>query len=903
VLRRIAGGSAAHAGRLADCALPLEAGPERCVLATKSFAAKLAVLLRVAYTAPGRDDTGAALVRRAVEEIERLLGDGRRPAIRGIAEHLQSGHLDFRRRRDNNTGPMSELVELLGRSPKIVALREKVRALLSGEAATRRLPPLLITGETGTGKSLLARLIHEASSRAAAPFVELNGAAIPDNLLESELFGYERGAFTDARQSKPGLFQVAHRGTLFLDEVGLLPLALQAKLLKVLEDGTVRRLGATRSEPVDVCVISATNEDLQAAVRARRFREDLYHRLAVMTLALPPLRELGADIGVLAEHALARACAKYSLPLKTLSPEAQDALQTYRWPGNVRELNSVIERAVLMCPASVIPAAVLALEASPEGPPREPPPPGGSERERLAEALAQTGWNVSRTAAMLGITRNTVRARIAKYGLHAAPAGRQPDSSSAEASHMGAFGSGETPLDEATVASGREPGGCGGGLVPPAGVPTRTVEVVDRPAGALGPQAWLHPGAAPTPQGLIDATRGPSVAVLPFHVHGESDPQSYFGDSIVEDIIGSLAALRELLVISRTSTLRYRGAGADVRVAGRDLGVSYVLSGSLRRAGNRLRVSAELAETTRGGVVWASHFDGISEDLFALQDQLATRVASTIAPHVREAELRRALRKRPENMEAYDCMLRGLAQLYRLNLSDFNEAHTWLEKAIALDPAYAAPYALLAIWHTVRFGQGWSPDVPADQAEVLRLATAAVERDSFDAMALAMCGHAKSILRYEFPEAISLFDRAITASPSSAIAWTRSSPTYSYVGDAREAIRRAEHGLRLSPLDLHVFYAHGILGLSLYVAGEYGEAIRWGRQAMEENPRYTANLRILAASLAAAGHADEARGVSRTLLALDPSFEVRRFVEGYAIRDPERRDRLARHLGLAGLPG
>ena len=158
---------------------------------------------------------------------------------------------------------MSELDELVGRSPRITALREKIRALLSGEATTHRLPPLLITGETGTGKSLLARIIHEASSRAAAQFVELNGAAIPENLLESELFGYERGAFTDARHAKPGLFQVAHRGTLFLDEVGLLPLSLQAKLLTVLEDGSVRRLGATRSEPVDTCVIAATNEELR----------------------------------------------------------------------------------------------------------------------------------------------------------------------------------------------------------------------------------------------------------------------------------------------------------------------------------------------------------------------------------------------------------------------------------------------------------------------------------------------------------------------------------------------------------------------------------------------------------------------------------------------------------------
>src|SRR5258707_9616462 len=166
---------------------------------------------------------------------------------------------------------MSRLDDLIGRSPGISALREKVRALLAGEATTHRLPPLLITGETGTGKSLLARIIHESSSRSAAQFVELNGAAIPENLLESELFGYERGAFTDARHSKSGLLQVAHHGTLFFDEIGLLPLSLQAKLLTVLEDGRVRRLGATRSAPVDVWIISATNEDLQAAVRAKRF--------------------------------------------------------------------------------------------------------------------------------------------------------------------------------------------------------------------------------------------------------------------------------------------------------------------------------------------------------------------------------------------------------------------------------------------------------------------------------------------------------------------------------------------------------------------------------------------------------------------------------------------------------
>jgi len=800
---------------------------------------------------------------------------------------------------------MSRLDDLIGRSPRIAALREKVRALLAGEATTHRLPPLLITGETGTGKSLLARIIHEASSRAGARFVELNGAAIPENLLESELFGYERGAFTDARHAKPGLFQVAHRGTLFLDEVGLLPLSLQAKLLTVLEDGSVRRLGATRSEPVDTCVIAATNEELQAAVRAKRFREDLYHRLAVITLALPSLRELGTDIDLLATHALVRACAKYSLPLKTLSPEAQAAMRVYHWPGNVRELNSVIERAVIMCPTAVIPPADLSFEAFAETPTTEVPPGdvAAGERQRLSDVLGRTGWNISRTAAILGITRNTVRARIAKHGLNPTePVGRIVDTPSAEHSGVPTADRDEIPPGPPTVESSTVPAVTHIEVASPLAEtvgPVGAVEVSSAPT--LRP--WPRSGAAALAAGPLELPAGrPSIAVLPFHVRGESEDQTYFGDGVVEDIIGALAALREVFVISRSSTLRY-GAGADVRTVGRDVGVGYVLSGSVRRADARLRVSAELAETSRGTVVWASHFDGISEDLFALQDQIASRVVSTIAPQVREAELRRALRKRPDSLEAYDCVLRGMAQRYHLNLDDFTEARTWLERAIALDPGYAAPYALLADWYSIRVGQGWSTDPAADYAEVIRLATAAYERDSFDAMALALCGHVKSLLLHKFDDAIALFDRAIAASPSSAIAWTRSSPTYSYIGDAQEAIRRAEQGLRLSPLDVHIFFAHAILGLALYVAADHEEGIRWGRQAREENPRWTANLRFLAVNLAAAGQLDEARDVGRALLALEPGFQVDRFMVGYPLRDAERRARFADHLRRAGLPG
>jgi adenylate cyclase len=331
--------------------------------------------------------------------------------------------------------------------------------------------------------------------------------------------------------------------------------------------------------------------------------------------------------------------------------------------------------------------------------------------------------------------------------------------------------------------------------------------------------------------------------------------------------------------------------------------VTYAVSGSVRRDGHRLRVSAELAETARGTVVWASHFDGISEDLFALQDQIATRVVGTLAPQVREAELRRALRKHPDNLEAYDCVLRGMAQLYQLNLEDFGAARTWLEKAIALDPAYAAPYALLATWHSLRVQQGWSPDPTIDNAEVMRMATAALTRDSFDATALALCAHAKSLSKYEFDQAIAMFDRAIESSPSSYIAWTRSSPTYSYIGDAREAVRRAEHGLSLSPLDPQAFFPHTGLSIAYYVAGEHEEGARWGRKSLEENPRYTATLRMLAANLAALGQIDEARDVGRALLVVEPGFQVGSFVDRYAIRDPDRQQRLALHLRLAGLPG
>jgi transcriptional regulator with AAA-type ATPase domain/tetratricopeptide (TPR) repeat protein len=316
------------------------------------------------------------------------------------------------------------LAEIVGDSASIQRLRKQLEQIMTRAATAPRPPAMLLRGETGTGKGLVARTMHRAGPRAGAPFVDINCAAIPDNLLEAELFGYERGAFTDARQAKPGLFQLAHRGMLFLDEIGMLSPALQAKLLKVLEDGVVRRLGGTRPEPVDVWIVSATNEDLADAMRARRFREDLYHRLALLSLELPPLRERGDDILLLAERFLARACADYGLSTKTFARDARLALTAYGWPGNVRELGNIIERVALLADESVVTAAMLALpETAPvEDPPDTEPAPSRSSRnqmrEHLLDMLTETGWNISQTAVRLGVARNTVLARITRFGLN-----------------------------------------------------------------------------------------------------------------------------------------------------------------------------------------------------------------------------------------------------------------------------------------------------------------------------------------------------------------------------------------------------------------------------------------------------------------------------------------------------
>jgi len=431
-----------------------------------------------------------------------------------------------------------------------------------------------------------------------------------------------------------------------------------------------------------------------------------------------------------------------------------------------------------------------------------------------------------------------------------------------------------------------------------------TLRNMSRPvhAYAVGPKA---PGARNV---AIDSfqRRRPSIAVLPFVDQSEDDGASWFSDGLVEAIIGALACLPELIVISRSSVLRYRGQVHDPERVRRELSVRYMLTGTVRRVaspeGDKVRLSAELCDCETGTAIWSDRFAGAAGDLFQLQDELSARVVTTIAPQVQESELRRVLKKRPESLDAYESVLRGLDLLYRVENDPWEKALPLFERAMALEPSYAAAYALAATCHGERFYEGTSRDPTADHLEAERLSRLALSYDRFDPLALSLCGHIRSWLFHDYDHAIELFDRALAATPSAAIAWLRSSATFSYIGETREARRRVEIGLRLSPYDPHVFFSYGLAGLAAYAGGAWIEAANWGRKSMALNPRFVGNLRFLAASLAASGQLEEAHDVARALLRVNPSFGARRFAAGHAFKDAEQRRLFGDHLVLAGLP-
>lgn len=328
----------------------------------------------------------------------------------------------------------ASLMTIIGESNPVIAMKSKVRQILEAEQYIKdgSLPSILINGETGTGKGLLARALHFDGVRSERPFIEINCASLPNNLLESELFGHERGAFTDAKERRIGLVEAADGGTLFLDEIGEIDIALQAKLLKLLEEKTLRRIGSARERKVDIRIISATNQDLEKMVREGRFRSDLYFRLRVITLSTPPLHSTGQDILRIAEFYLQLHAQHYGKKDLRFTSEAEQLLLRYRWPGNVREMRNMLEQSVLLaqgqeidadqlsiCPGLLNDVAVSA--GNPEPKTYSSANSGAKisevEQELLQKTLEKTDWNVSKSAKLLGLTRDMMRYRIEKYGL------------------------------------------------------------------------------------------------------------------------------------------------------------------------------------------------------------------------------------------------------------------------------------------------------------------------------------------------------------------------------------------------------------------------------------------------------------------------------------------------------
>jgi len=422
------------------------------------------------------------------------------------------------------------------------------------------------------------------------------------------------------------------------------------------------------------------------------------------------------------------------------------------------------------------------------------------------------------------------------------------------------------------------------------------IEVVDR----------LEPSRVEAPEST-SATRlplpdKPSIAVLAFENLSGDAEQEYFADGMVEEIIMALSRLRWLFVIARNSSFSYKGRAVDVKQVGRELGVRYVVEGSVRKAGNRVRIAGQLIDASTGAHLWADRFEGGLDDIFDLQDQVTASVVGAIAPKLEQAEIERALRKPTGSLDAYDYYLRGMACVHLWTKDASVEALAMFSRAIELDPNFASAYGVAARCYSQRKASGWMTDRPREVAEAERLARRAGELGKDDALALCTAGLALAYVVGDLDEGAAFIDRALALNPNLAWAWAFSGWVKIWLGEPEVTIEHIGRAIRLSPYDPHLFNTQTATAYAHFIAGRYTESLSWAEMAIREQRNHVLALRILSASCAMAGRPEQARKVLARLLELDPALRISNLHHLYPFRRPEDFAKLAEALRRAGLP-
>ncbi len=428
--------------------------------------------------------------------------------------------------------------------------------------------------------------------------------------------------------------------------------------------------------------------------------------------------------------------------------------------------------------------------------------------------------------------------------------------------------------------------------------PMRAWRVQLRAQAAAKPQQ----GAAADQAPALALPDKPSIAVLPFQNMSGDPEQEYFADGMVEDITTALSRFKLLFVIARNSSFTYKGKPVDVREVGRKLGVRYVLEGSVRRAGNKVRITGQLVDASNGTHLWADHFDGILEDIFDLQDRVTASVVAAIAPKVQQAELERSTRKPTERLDAYDYYLRGVALYAKPSKESIGEALRLFSKAIELDPNFAAPYAAATRCYSIRRAYGWAINPAEETAETGRLIQAAIRLGPDDAFVLGLSGFQTFYVLGDVEGGAALIERARVLNPNLAILWGGAGLINVCLGQPDLGIEQIEHAVRLSPLDPSMPLWQNGIALGHFHSERYDEAVRWAKTSLRDGRSFNNTLGVLAAGQALLGHIEEARETVAQLRTVEPSWRLSNLPDLRLVRRVQDRERYVEGMRRAGLP-